>query len=112
MRPVAGADMDELIERFATDIRRIARAHGATRVRLFGSRAGDGATLQRDVDLLVDLEPGRDLLDLVAIKHDLETLLGWQVDVLEAEGLSPSLKARILRDSRQGRCPPSPAELT
>lgn len=92
--------MNDLIERNATEIRRIARAHGATRVRLFGSRARDEAIPRSDVDLLVDLEPGRDLLDLVAIKQDIEALLGVPVDVLESGGLSPYLKARILRDAQ------------
>jgi predicted nucleotidyltransferase len=43
------------------------------------------------VDLLVDFEPGRDLLDLVALKQDLEQLLGCHVDIVEEEGLNPRL---------------------
>lgn len=34
-----------------------------------------------DLDLLVDFEPGRTLLDLVAVEQDPMTLLGCRVDV-------------------------------
>ena len=49
---------------------------------------------------LVALEPQRDLLDLVALKQDLEELLGRRVDVAEEEGLSPYLREKILHEVR------------
>lgn len=92
--------LDDLIARYANDIRCIARQHGAKRVRVFGSRASGKATESSDIDLLVELESGRDLLDLVALKQDLEALLGRHVDVAEGEGLSPYLRDAILREAR------------
>lgn len=91
---------DVLIAERAEEIRRIARQHGALRVHVFGSRARDQGRASSDVDLLVELESGRDLLDLVALKQDLEALLGCPVDVVEKEGLSPHLRARILAEAR------------
>jgi predicted nucleotidyltransferase len=41
--------------------------------------------------------PGRDLLDLVAIKQDLEDLLGLHVDVVSSAGLSPYLRESVIR---------------
>ena len=73
--------MDPLIAEHLDEIRRIAQRHGATRVRLFGSRARGEARPDSDVDLLIDLEPGRSLMDLASIKVDLEDLLGCEVDV-------------------------------
>ena len=62
------------------EILAVARRHGATNLRVFGSVArGDGNA--HDVDLLVDLEQGRSLLDLAALHVDLEDLLGCEVDV-------------------------------
>jgi predicted nucleotidyltransferase len=52
------------------------------------------------VDLLVDFETGRDLLDVVALKQDLEALLGCRVDVVEEGGLSPYLRDRILEQAQ------------
>ncbi len=89
-----------LMERYAGEIKGIARKHGASRVRVFGSQITGEATESSDIDLLVDLEPGRDLFDLVGLKQDLEALLGRKVDVLEEEGLSPYLKERILQEAR------------
>jgi predicted nucleotidyltransferase len=46
-----------------------------------GSVARQAADDASDLDLLVDLEPGRTLLDLVALELDLAALLGCRVDV-------------------------------
>jgi predicted nucleotidyltransferase len=90
----------DLTKRHASDIRRIARTHGAVRIRVFGSYATGAASSTSDVDFLVELEPGRDLLDLVALKQDLEVLLGRSVDVAEEGGVSPYLRDKILQESR------------
>ena len=82
------------------DVLRIASMHGATSVRVFGSRARGDARPDSDLDLLITLERGRSLIDLVAIKQDLEDLLGFHVDVSTESGLSPYLRERILRDAR------------
>jgi uncharacterized protein len=75
-----------------------ATQHGARNVRVFGSIArGDGAG--SDVDLLVEMEPGRSLIDLVGLWQDLEDLLGTHVDVLSEGGVSPFLRERIHADA-------------
>lgn len=91
---------DLLITERAEEIRRVSSEHGARRVRVFGSRARGEAGESSDLDLLVDFEPGRDLLDLVALKQDLEQLLGCHVDIVEEEGLSPYLRKRVLQEAR------------
>jgi predicted nucleotidyltransferase len=49
--------------------------------------------------LLVEIEPGRTLLDLIALEQDLEELLGRPVDVLTDDGLSPYPQRRILAEA-------------
>jgi|RifCSP16_1_1023843.scaffolds.fasta_scaffold181005_1 predicted nucleotidyltransferase len=88
--------MDAVVSENAEAIRQIARIHGVTRLRIFGSRAEGAGTEKSDLDLLADFEPGRDLLDMVAFKQDLEALLGCKVDVVEEGALSPYLKERII----------------
>lgn len=82
------------------EILRIAAEHGARNVRLFGSVARGDARATSDVDLLVDMEPGRSLLDLVGLGQDLEDLLDCEVDVLTERSVHPALRERILADAR------------
>src|SRR5665213_4083895 len=70
------------------DIVRVAGEHGASNVRVFGSIARGTAGPASDVDLLVDFEPGRTLVDHVGLWRDLEALLGRSVDVVSAGGLT------------------------
>jgi uncharacterized protein len=53
--------------------------------------------------LLVEIEPGRTLFDLIALELDLEELLGRPVEVLTDGGLSPYLQQRILAEAA-ARC--------
>ena len=81
-------------------ILRLAAAHGARNVRVFGSMARGTATPESDIDLLVDMEPGRSQLDLVALWQDLEDLLARKVDLVTDGGLSPYLRDRIEAEAR------------
>ncbi len=52
-----------------------------------------------DIDLLVDIEPGRSLLDLGGLQVELETLLGCRVDVVTERGLKARIRARVLHEA-------------
>jgi uncharacterized protein len=75
--------------------------HGARNVRVFGSTARGESGTTSDVDLLVEMEPGRSLIDLVGLWQDLEDLLGTRVDVLSDGGVSPHLRERIYAEAIQ-----------
>ena len=81
-------------------ILRIACAHGAHDVRVFGSRAREDARPDSDLDLLVRFEDGRSLVDLVSMKLALEELLGIRVDVVSERGLSRYIRDRVLADAK------------
>jgi len=91
--------IDELLRTKRDDILRIAARHGAKNLRLFGSVARGEADAQSDVDVLVDLEPGRSLLDLGGLLMDLQALLGRKVDVATVQGLRPHIRERALREA-------------
>ena len=82
------------------DILRIAARYGARNLRVFGSVARGDDLAHSDVDLLVDMDPDRSLLDIVALGQDLEELLNRRVDVLTDVSLHPALRDRILAESR------------
>lgn len=79
---------------------RIAAKHGAHNVRVFGSVARGEAGENSDIDLLVELEEGRSLLDQAGLVLDLEELLGRKVDVVTEQGLYWLLRRRILKEAR------------
>jgi hypothetical protein len=82
------------------DILRVAARHGARNVRLFGSAARGEDRPGSDLDLLVDMESGRSLLDLVALGQDLEELLHRKVDVITDSSVHPAIRPHILADAR------------
>ncbi|MEE9295488.1 MAG: nucleotidyltransferase family protein [Phycisphaerae bacterium] len=91
---------DSLLTRNRDLILRVAARHGAGNVRVFGSCARGDAGSDSDIDLLVDLEPGRTLLDHVGLWQELQELLGRKVDVVVEGGISPYLQERILAEAR------------
>lgn len=86
-----------LLRRRRSELLTVARRHGARNVRVFGSTARDQARANSDIDLLVELEPGRTLLDLVALRRELSAALGRPVDVATDEMLSQP--ARVQAES-------------
>ena len=90
---------DRSLIKYRDAILGIAARHGARNVRVFGSIARGDARPDSDIDLLVDLEPGRSLLDHVGLWQDLEELLERRVDVVVDGGLSPHLEKRILAEA-------------
>ena len=82
------------------DILRIAAQYGARNLRVFGSVARGDDHTHSDIDLLVDMDPDRSLLDVVGLGQDLEELLDRRVDVLTGASLHPALRDRILAESR------------
>ena len=80
--------------------RRIAQSRRAGRVRLC-STARDEARLDSDVDIFIDIEPGRkfSLLDLIAMKRYLSDELGVEIDLRTRASLHPRLKDQIEREA-------------
>lgn len=91
--------IDDLIAR-KEELLRVAHAHGAFSVRVFGSVARGTAGPESDVDFLVELEPGRTLLDLMALIREWGALLGRRADVTTPAALHPLLASRILAEAR------------
>lgn len=90
--------LDEL-RRHRERLLALAARHGASRVRVFGSVARREAGAGSDVDFLVEMAPGRSLLDLGALQMDFADTLGRAVDVISERGLKARHWERILEEA-------------
>ncbi len=81
------------------EILRIARARGARNIRVFGSVARGESTENSHLDLLVDWDPGRSLLDHSGLVQDLQQLLGVKVHIGTEKWLHWYARDRILQDA-------------
>lgn len=92
-------ELHDMIREKRSEILAIAERHGVRRLRVFGSAARGQADEASDVDFLVELEPGRSLLDLGGLLMDLQELLGREVDVVTEKGLRPRIRERVLAEA-------------
>jgi predicted nucleotidyltransferase/DNA-binding XRE family transcriptional regulator len=74
------------------EIRRLARAAGATNIRVFGSVARGDDNQDSDIDFLVDYEiSGSGGIPLITLKDQLESLLDEKVDIAPTDVLKKSI---------------------
>jgi uncharacterized protein len=90
---------EQLVKSKREEILRAAARHGARNVRVFGSVARGEADESSDVDFLVDMEPGRSLLDLGGLQVEFESLLGRRVDVVTVRGLKARIRNTVLTEA-------------
>ena len=80
-------------------ILRVARRHGVTRVRVFGSMARGDAGPQSDIDLLIDVGAEPSPWFPGGLVAELEELLGRRVQVVTEHGLDALLRDRVLQEA-------------
>jgi predicted nucleotidyltransferase len=91
--------LDTLRDERREEILRLARRRGARNLRVFGSVARGEANENSDLDLLVEWEPGRSLLDHARLVQDLEELLGVKVHLGTENSLHWYARDKILREA-------------
>jgi len=93
-------DLASLLQRKRKKILETAARYGASDVRVFGSVARGEADESSDIDLLVNLEPGRSLMDLGGLLMELQEELGVDVDVVTEKGLRQRIREQVLREAK------------
>lgn len=88
-------DLADLASRRA-ELARIASRHRARNLRVIGSVARGTADNNSDLDLLVDFDQGRSLLDWAALSDDFEALLAVSVDIATENSLKSRNRDEIL----------------
>lgn len=92
-------DLLTLLKQKREQVLETAARYGAYDVRVFGSVARGEANDTSDIDILVNLEPGRSLMDLGGLLYDLRILLGTEVDVVTEKGLRARIREQVLREA-------------
>ena len=87
----------EALRRRRAEVLAVCARHGASNVRVFGSVVRGQQDDESDLDLLVDLEPGRSLFDLGGLLVELEDLLGCPVDVMTE--VRERIRGRVLAEA-------------
>jgi predicted nucleotidyltransferase len=77
------------------ELKRLLRQHGVVRASVFGSYARGEATPSSDLDLMVELAPGRSYFDLGGLQYELEKKLGLDVDVVLASTVRKRMRPYI-----------------
>jgi len=91
--------LESLLKAKRDEILQTCAKYGAHIVRAFGSVARGEADEQSDIDLLVEFEPNRSLLDHAGLWVELQELLGVKVDVVSERGLKPCIRQRVLQEA-------------
>jgi len=90
--------MKILLEEIKQRMLPVLKRHDVGRAAIFGSVARGDSEEDSDLDVLVELPSTKSLLDLVALKLDLEEALGREVDVLTYRALHPRIRERVLEE--------------
>lgn len=89
----------EKLRRQRHTLLRIAEKHGVSKLRVFGSVARGEPQAKSDVDFLVDLKPGRTLVDLAGFRREAAELLDMPVDVATPDMLKDRIRDDALSEA-------------
>ncbi len=78
----------------------ILKKHGVKKIEIFGSYARGEAGSESDLDIIVEFEEKKSLLELIAIEQQLEDELKIPVDLLTPSSISPYLREKIEKESK------------
>ncbi len=76
----------------------ILRKNEVKRAAFFGSIVRDEMDEESDIDILIEFEGRKSLLDLSRLKNELEDAVNRRVDLLTYRSLHPGLRDRILAE--------------
>src|SRR3954465_7607222 len=92
-------DLRDLVRMNRKRILDAATRRGARNLRLFGSVARGDFGPESDVDILVEMDRGRSLLDMCGLSLDLQEILGRKVDVFTEKSLKDRIRVRAIKEA-------------
>ena len=89
----------DILQEKREDVLKVARRHGVTSIRVFGSVARGEESAESDIDLLVTTGPQVSAWFPAGLILDLEDLLGRHIDVVTESGLNPLLRDHVMGEA-------------
>ena len=93
---IVSMTVQEIKEKIVSDLIK----QGVIKAAVFGSTARNEAKKESDIDILVDFQDKKSLLDIVRLQFILEDKLGKKIDILTYGSINPLLKDIILKDEK------------
>ena len=87
------------LKKFKSKILELAEANKALNIRVFGSVSREEASDDSDIDFVIDVGEGQNLIDFIKLKQELEDLLEHKVDLAPSTGLREGMREHILKDA-------------
>ena len=92
--------LEELRSKYKQQILELAKKHGVTDIRVFGSVARGEAREDSDIDFLVKRVKGGSAWGIGGFYVEASKLLGHTVDVTTEGGLSSYIRENVLREAQ------------
>lgn len=77
------------------------KEYKVTKAGIFGSYARGEQKKKSDVDILVEIDNGADLIDLIRLRAKLQKIMKRKVDLVEYAGIRKEIRENILNDEIQ-----------
>jgi predicted nucleotidyltransferase len=87
-----------IVQEITKKIKPVLKKHDVSFAGIFGSHARGEERADSDVDLLVSFNEQKGLFELAGLERDLSELLNLKVDIVTEGGLSPLIKAEVMKD--------------
>ncbi len=86
------------INEIRNTIRPILKKHDVRRASIFGSWARHEEKENSDLDIIIEFQGKKTLLDLAALKMDLEDTLNRDIDVITYRSLNSKIRDRVIKE--------------
>jgi len=90
--------MNKEIKKIKLEIAPILKKHQVKRASVFGSYARGENNKNSDIDILVELERGKTMIDLINLEMDIEKKTKRKIDLITFKSINPLIKKNILKD--------------
>ena len=79
----------------------VLKEYRVTKAGIFGSYARGEQKKKSDIDILVKIDNGTDLIELIRLRTKLQRIIKKKVDLVEYESIRKEIKRSILNDEIQ-----------